>query len=40
MSATKSYLLGDVELQLDDIKKLSQYFESVLTYNSKREIST
>ena len=38
MSATKSYLLGDVELQLDDIKKLSQYFESVLTYNSKREL--
>ncbi len=38
MSATKSYLLGDVELQLEDIKKLSQYFESVLTYNSKREL--
>jgi len=40
MSANKSYLLGDVELQLDDIKKLSQYFESILTYNSQRELVT
>jgi len=34
----KSYLLGDVELQLDEIKKLSQYFENILTYNAKREL--
>lgn len=38
MSATKSYLLGDVELNLEEIKKLSQYFESILTYNSQREL--
>lgn len=38
MSTNKSYLLGDVELRLDEIKKLSQYFEDVLTYNSKREL--
>ena len=37
MSAN-SYLLGDVELQLDEIKKLSQYFESILTYNSQKEL--
>lgn len=29
MSANKSYLLGDVELQLETIKKLSQYFEDI-----------
>lgn len=33
-----SYLLGDVELRIDEIKKLSQYFEDVLTYNAKREL--
>jgi len=38
MSANKSYLLGDVELRLDEIKKLSQYFEDILTYNSQREL--
>ena len=38
MSAKKPYLLGDVELQLDTIKKLSQYFENILTYNAKREL--
>ena len=38
MSANKSYLLGDVELPLATIKSLSQYFEDVLTYNSKREL--
>jgi len=38
MSANKSYLLGDVELRLDEIKKLSQYFENVLTYNANREL--
>jgi len=36
--SNKSYLLGDVELQLDEIKKLSQYFESILTYNSQKEL--
>ena len=36
--SNKSYLLGDVELQLEEIKKLSQYFESILTYNAKREL--
>jgi hypothetical protein len=34
----KSYLIGDVELQLDEIKKLSQYFENILTYNANREL--
>ena len=34
----KSYLLGDVELHLEEIKKLSQYFESILTYNSQKEL--
>ena len=38
MSTNKSYLLGDVELRLDEIKKLSQYFEDILTYNSQREL--
>ena len=36
--SNKSYLLGDVELQLEEIKKLAQYFESILTYNAKREL--
>lgn len=36
--SNKSYLLGDVELQLEEIKKLSQYFESILTYNSQKEL--
>ena len=36
--SNKSYLLGDVELQLEEIKKLSQYFESILTYNAKKEL--
>lgn len=36
--SNKSYLLGDVELSLDTIKSLSQYFENVLTYNAKREL--
>lgn len=36
--SNKSYLLGDVELQLDEIKKLSQYFENILTYNANREL--
>ena len=34
----QSYLLGDVELQLDEIKKLSQYFEDILTYNADRKL--
>ena len=38
MSANKSYLLGDVELPLETIKSLSQYFESILTYNSEKEL--
>ena len=38
MSANNSYLLGDVELKLDDIKKLSQYFESILTYDSQKQL--
>ena len=36
--STKSYLLGSVELSLDEIKKLSQFFENVLTYNASREL--
>ena len=36
--SNKSYLLGDVELQLEEIKQLSQYFESILTYNSQKEL--
>ena len=36
--SNKSYLLGDVELQLETIKKLSQYFEDILTYNDKKEL--
>jgi hypothetical protein len=36
--SNKSYLLGDVELQLEEIKKLAQYFENILTYNAKREL--
>ena len=38
MSTNKSYLLGDVELRLDEIKSLKQYFENVLTYNAKWEL--
>ena len=38
MSTSKNYLLGDVELKLDDIKKLSQYFESILTYDSQKQL--
>ena len=34
----QSYLLGDVELQLDEIKKLNQYFENILTYNADRQL--
>ena len=36
--SNKSYLLGDVEVQLEEIKQLSQYFESILTYNSQKEL--
>lgn len=36
--SNKSYLLGDVELHLEEIKQLSQYFESILTYNSQKEL--
>ena len=36
--SNKSYLLGNVELHLEEIKKLSQYFESILTYNSKNDL--
>jgi hypothetical protein len=36
--STKSYLLGDVEIPLEEIKKLSQYFESILTYNAQKEL--
>lgn len=34
----KSFLLGDVELPLDEIKKLSQYFEDVLTYDDNKNL--
>lgn len=34
----QSYLLGEVELQLDEIKKLSQYFENILTYNADKQL--
>jgi|TARA_B110000503_G_scaffold27708_1_gene44261 hypothetical protein len=36
--SNKSYLLGDVELHLEEIKQLAQYFESILTYNSQKEL--
>ena len=36
--SNKSFLLGDVELQLDEIKKLNQYFENILTYNADRQL--
>ena len=32
------FLLGEVELPLAEIKKLSQYFENILTYNAQREL--
>ena len=35
---TNSFLLGDVELNLEDIKKLANYFESVLTYNAQKDL--
>jgi hypothetical protein len=34
----QSYLLGEMELQLDEIKKLNQYFENILTYNADRKL--
>lgn len=34
----QSYLLGEVELQLDEIKKLNQYFENILTYNADKQL--
>lgn len=34
----QSYLLGDVELHLEEIKKLNQYFESILTYDANRKL--
>lgn len=34
----KSFLLGDVELRIDEIKKLNQYFEDVLTYNADKKL--
>ena len=36
--SNKSYLIGDVELQLDEIKKLNQYFENILTYDADRQL--
>lgn len=33
-----SYLLGEVELPLAEIKKLAQYFEDIKTYNAQREL--
>ena len=32
------FLLGEVELPLAEIKKLSQYFEEIKTYNAQREL--
>jgi len=37
MSKT-SYLLGEVEFRLDEIKALSQYFENVLTYDANKKL--
>ena len=34
----QSFLLGEVELQLDEIKKLNQYFENILTYNADKQL--
>lgn len=33
-----SFLLGEVELPLSEIKKLAQYFEDIKTYNAQREL--
>ena len=38
MSSTKSYLLGEVKLPLDKVKKLSQYFQDVLTYDDNKNL--
>ena len=37
MSKT-SYLLGEVEFRLDEIKALNQYFENVLTYDANKKL--
>lgn len=34
----KSFLLGSVELRLDTIKELSQYFQDVLTYDANKKL--
>jgi hypothetical protein len=36
--SNKSYLLGDVELSINEIKKLSQYFQEVLTYDANKKL--
>ena len=35
---TKKFLRGSVEFELDKIKELAQYFETILTYNAQREL--
>jgi hypothetical protein len=36
--STKKFLRGSVEFELDKIKELSQYFESILTYNAQKQL--
>ena len=36
--SNKSYLLGNVELSINEIKKLNQYFEDVLTYDANKKL--
>ena len=36
--STKSYLLGSVEFSLDQLKSVSQFYETVKTYNASREL--
>lgn len=36
--SNKSYLIGDVELSINEIKKLNQYFQDVLTYDANRKL--
>lgn len=36
--SNKRFLLGSVDLSIDEIKKLSRYFQDVLTYDENRKL--
>ena len=36
--SNKSYLLGEVELSINEIKRLNQYFQDVLTYDANKKL--